>query len=167
MTAHSKAIPTHCPDAGPTHTTVGVGKVGPPHRFHPKTGLPATIGRGKQLPVTIGRGKTAPCRPPPTVNIAEQRAAEEVRLYQATTKLLIPKRVFQSLVRDIAQESVAGNSHFDSGIRFQSSALMALQEAAEAHLVRTLEHGGMLANHAGRTTLMRTDLQLARAIRGD
>ena len=167
MTAHSKAIPTHMPAPGPTHTTIGVGKAAP-HRFNPKTGLPATIGRGKLMPPhTLGRGKTAPCRPPPRVSAAEQRAIEEVRLYQSTTNLLIPKRVFQHLVRAIAQECVSGNSYFDeSGVRFQSPALMALQEAAESYLVGLLEESGWCATHAGRTTLMPSDLDLARRIRG-
>ena len=52
-------------------------------------------------------------------------------------------------------------------MRFQSAALMALQEAAEAYLVHLYEDGNLLAIHAGRVTIMPKDIQLARRIRGE
>jgi len=52
-------------------------------------------------------------------------------------------------------------------IRFQSQALMALQEAAEAYLVHLFEDTNLLAIHAKRVTIMQKDMQLARRIRGD
>ena len=56
----------------------------------------------------------------------------EIRRYQKTTEMLIRKAPFSRLVREIAQD-------FRSELRFQASALGALQEAAEAFLVSVLE----------------------------
>jgi hypothetical protein len=56
-------------------------------------------------------------------------ALREIRKYQKSTELLIRKLPFQRLVREIAQD-------FKTDLRFQSSAVLALQEAAEAYLVR-------------------------------
>jgi len=87
-------------------------------------------------------------------------ALREIRKYQATTELLIPKRKFQNFVREIAQ-------CFKADLRFQSNALMALQEAAEAFLVGLMEDTNLCAIHAKRVTIMPKDMQLARRIRGD
>ena len=51
-------------------------------------------------------------------------ALREIRKYQKSTELLIRKMPFARLVREIAQE-------FRTDLRFQSSAILALQEAAE------------------------------------
>ena len=52
-------------------------------------------------------------------------------------------------------------------MRFQSAALMALQEAAEAYLVTLFEDTVLCAVHAKRVTVMPKDMQLARRIRGE
>ena len=87
-------------------------------------------------------------------------ALREIRKYQRTTELLIRKLPFQLLVRDIAQD-------FQVDLRFQSSALMALQEGAEAYLVGLFEDTNRCAIHAKRITIMPIDIQLARRIRGE
>ncbi|VCX30734.1 unnamed protein product [Gulo gulo] len=51
-------------------------------------------------------------------------------------------------------------------LRFQSSAVMALQEASEAYLVGLFEDTNLCAIHAKRVTIMPKDIQLARRIRG-
>jgi len=48
----------------------------------------------------------------------------------------------------------------------QASAITALQEAAEAHLVHLFEDSNLCAIHAKRVTIMVQDMQLARRIRG-
>ena len=53
------------------------------------------------------------------------------------------------------------------GIRFQSSAMLALQEAAEAYLVGLFHDTKLAAIHAKRVTIMPKDMQLARRIRGE
>ena len=49
----------------------------------------------------------------------------------------------------------------------QSSAVLALQEAAEAYLVGLFEDTNLAAIHAKRVTIMPKDIQLARRIRGE
>ena len=67
---------------------------------------------------------------------------------------------FQRLVREIAQ---VHNPY----LRFQSGAILALQESAEAYLVGLLEDSNLCAIHAKRVTIMSKDMQLARRIRGE
>jgi histone H3 len=74
--------------------------------------------------------------------------------------LLIRRLPFQRFVREIAQE-------FKQDIRFQSQAVLALQEAAEAYLVGLFEDTNLCAIHARRVTIMTKDLHLARRIRGE
>ena len=87
-------------------------------------------------------------------------ALREIRKYQKSTDLLIRKLPFQRLVREIAQD-------FKSDLRFQSSAVLALQEAAEAYLVGLFEDTNLCAIHAKRVTIMPQDIRLARRIRGE
>lgn len=95
-------------------------------------------------------------------------AIREIRQYQQSTELMIRKLPFQRLVREIAQDI----SHFDAAgnelgcIRFQSTAILALQEASEAYLVKIFQDANCCALHAGRTTLLQKDMLLARRIRG-
>jgi histone H3/H4 len=77
-----------------------------------------------------------------------------------STELLIRKLPFQRLVREIAQD-------FKTDLRFQSSAVMALQEASEAYLVSLFEDTNLAAIHAKRVTIQPKDLQLARRLRGE
>ena len=87
-------------------------------------------------------------------------ALREIRKYQKSTELLIRKLPFQRLVREIATE-------FKQEIRFQSQAVLALQEAAEAYMVSLFEDTNLCAIHAKTVTIMSKDLQLAKRIRGD
>ena len=87
-------------------------------------------------------------------------ALREIRRYQKSTELLIRKLPFQRLVREIAQD-------FRTDLRFQSSAVVALQEASEAYLVGLFEDTNLCAIHAKRVTIMPKDVQLARRIRGE
>jgi histone H3 len=87
-------------------------------------------------------------------------ALREIRRYQKSTELLIRKLPFQRLVREIAQD-------FKTDLRFQSSAVMALQEACESYLVGLFEDTNLCAIHAKRVTIMPKDIQLARRIRGE
>jgi histone H3 len=52
-------------------------------------------------------------------------------------------------------------------VRFQSTALLALQEAAEMHIIQLFEDTNLCALHAKRVTVMPRDMQLARRIRGE
>ena len=66
-------------------------------------------------------------------------ALKEIRRYQKTTELLIQKLPFQRLVWEIASDSDVILSPLCGKVRFQSTAIMALQEASEAYLVGLFE----------------------------
>jgi histone H3/H4 len=72
--------------------------------------------------------------------------ALELVLIARPAELLIRKLPFQRLVREIAQD-------FKTDLRFQSSAVMALQESAEAYLVSLFEDTNLAAIHAKRVTI--------------
>lgn len=54
----------------------------------------------------------------------------------------------------------------DEAFRWQSQAILALQEATEAFLIHLFEDANLCAIHAKRVTIMQKDIQLARRIRG-
>ena len=85
----------------------------------------------------------------------------EIRKFQKTTELLICRRPFQRLVREITR------GHGCDAERFQSAAILALQEAAEAYLVGLFEDTNLYALHANRVTVMPKDMKLSRRIRGE
>jgi histone H3 len=111
----------------------------------------ATKAARKSAPATGGVKKPHRYRPG-TV------ALREIRQYQKSTETLIRKAPFQRLVREIAQG-------YKGEIRFQSSALLALQEAAEAYIVGLFEDTMLCAMHAKRVTITAKDMQLARRLR--
>ena len=122
--------------------TKGTGRAGTSH------------GSQKSIPAGSGGAKQPHRFRPGTV------ALREIRRYQKSTELLIRKLPFQRLVREIAQD-------FKTDLRFQSAAVMALQEASEAYLVGLFEDSNLCAIHAKRVTIMPKDIQLARRIRGE
>ena len=87
-------------------------------------------------------------------------ALREIKKYQKDVSNLIPRAPFQKLVRQIC-------SGIDNELRFQSQALVALQEAAEAYTVTLFEDTNLCCLHANRMTVMKKDMALARRIRGD
>jgi len=106
--------------------------------------------------IPLKEGEKAPRKPhrfrPGTV------ALREIRRYQKSTELLLRRAPFRRLVREIAQE-------MSQDLRFQSSALAALQEAAEAALVGVFEDSNLCSIHAKRVTIMPKDLALSKRIR--
>ena len=87
-------------------------------------------------------------------------ALKEIRKYQKGTELLIRKLPFQRLVREIA-------SYFKTDLRIQSTAVLALQEAAEAYLVDLFEDSNLCAIHCKRVTVLPRDMQLSMRLRRD
>lgn len=84
----------------------------------------------------------------------------EIRKLQKSTNRLIRKLPFQRLVREILQDT--GKDWL-----VQPVAMLALQEAAEAYLVKLFEDTNLCAIHAKRVTIEPKDLRLARRIRGE
>ena len=110
----------------------------------------ATKAARKSSPATGGVKKPHRYRP-------ETVALLEINRYQKFTELLIRKLAFQHLVRVIAQD-------FKTDLCFQSSAVMALQNASEAYLVSLFEDTNLCAIHAKRVTIMLKDIQLTRRL---
>ncbi|CAA0826201.1 Histone H3.2 [Striga hermonthica] len=125
-------------------------------QIHRRQGSPQAAGHQaarKSAPATGGVKKSHRFRP-------DTLALREIRKYQISIELLIRNLPFQRLLREISQD-------FKTDLRFQSSAVAALQEAAEAYLVSLFEDTNMCAIHAKRLTIMSKDIQLARRIRGE
>ena len=101
----------------------------------------ATKAARKSNPLTSGVNPKPHRYRPGTV------ALREIRRYQKSTDLLIKKLPFQRLVREIAQD-------FKNDLRFQSTAIMALQEAAEAYLVSLFEDTNLCAIHVSETFIL-------------
>ena len=88
-------------------------------------------------------------------------ALREIRKYQKSTELLIRKLPFQRLLREIAQQ-------IKHDLRFQSTTILALQEAAESFLVTMFEDVNVCCLHSGRVTIQIKDIWLwNRMIRGN
>ena len=85
-------------------------------------------------------------------------ALREVHKLQRTSHLLIPLSPFQELIREIAMS-------YKADLRFQREALLAIQEAAESHLVSIFQHTQNMAVHGGRKTIQDRDLTLAIHVR--
>jgi len=81
-------------------------------------------------------------------------ALRQIRKYQSSTELLIRKLPFQRLVKEVVYHL------FKEQYRFQSTALLALQEASEDFLVRMFETVNHIAIHAKRQTIMPKDIYL-------
>ena len=86
----------------------------------------------------------------------------EIRKYQKSTDLLIPRLPISRVIREVCDKVCPRGD-----LRFQSAAINALQEAAEAYLVTLFEDSLLATIHANRVTLMPKDMTLARRIRGE
>lgn len=92
----------------------------------------------------------------------DQEAAREIKLFQHSSDLLIKKIPFAKIVKSVVEELYDGKVEQP----WQSTALLALQEATESYLVGLLQHANLCGLHAKRVTLQPSDIQLARRIRG-
>jgi len=121
----------------------------------------AAVKGGKKPPVARKAPREVAARTARKFRPGHQ-ALREIRKYQKSTDLLIPKLPFSRLIREVAS-NVA--SHVQD-LRFQSTAIMALQEAAEAYLTTLFEDTVLCAIHARRVTIMPKDMHLTMRIRG-
>lgn len=98
-------------------------------------------------------------------------ALREIRRFQKSTELLIRKKPFERLVKEILQDYrvkwIDKNYTGDGYYRIQARAVAALQEAAEYYLVGIFEDTNLCAIHAKRVTIQPKDIHLARRLRGD
>ena len=89
-------------------------------------------------------------------------ALRQIRQYQKSTELLIRKLPFQRFVREVVWTLFDHKEY-----RFQSTALLALQEAAEAYLVRMFEEVNDICIHGNRVTIQAKDMLLWKRMRLD
>ena len=76
---------------------------------------------------------------------------------------MICKLPFNRLVQEIGLDS----GPIGQLLRWQQTAINALQEASEAYLVSLFEDANLAAIHAKRVTIDAKDIKLARRIRGE
>ena len=129
------------------------------------TGSKVSVATGsKASKADKAKKKTAPAEGGVKTNKRRFRpgtvAIREIKRYQKATTFLMAKAPFQRFIRAICDG-------IDSQLRFQSAALLALQEAAESYLTGLFEDANLCAIHATRVTVMKKDLDLARRIRGE
>uniref|UniRef100_A0A915M4F6 Histone H2A/H2B/H3 domain-containing protein n=1 Tax=Meloidogyne javanica TaxID=6303 RepID=A0A915M4F6_MELJA len=87
---------------------------------------------------------------------------KEIRKYQNSVNLIIPRSAFIRLVRDVSNKLTEGRV-----LKWKGLALIAIQEAAEHYLVDMFEGANLCALHTGRVTLMQKDVKLLRQLRGE
>ena len=82
-------------------------------------------------------------------------ALRQIKKYQRSTELLIRKLPFQRLLREVVYEMKKKDYRFQS-----TTAILAMQEAAEAFLVRMFEQCNDICIHGKRVTVQQKDIQL-------
>ena len=85
------------------------------------------------------------------------KALKEIREYQKTGGLLIPKQPMLRFVKEIIHQ-------FKADFRIQESALNVLREAAEAFLVAFFENSNLCAIHGKRVTILQKDMELVKKL---
>uniref|UniRef100_A0A0N4ZHM6 Histone domain-containing protein n=1 Tax=Parastrongyloides trichosuri TaxID=131310 RepID=A0A0N4ZHM6_PARTI len=88
------------------------------------------------------------------------RIQKEINNLQKTTNLLIPKKPFERLVREIGE-----GMHSD--LRFQPDAIGALQEATEAYITECFTKVNMCAINSNRATIKYKDFVLVKMIKDE
>ncbi|KAJ7919976.1 histone H3 [Mycena leptocephala] len=137
------------------------GGKAPRHQLTQKTAIAATDG-GKGSKGPRGGVKKPHRFRPGAV------ALREIRKYQKSTELLIDRLPFSKIgPRDCRGIQGALFPRIETDMRFQSTALAALQEAAEEYLISLFEDTNLAAIHAKRVTIQPKDMILARRIRGE
>ena len=135
----------------------------------PKTKTAAKAKTSKKMPAKSSSKKAVKKSAPAAGGMKDRKkprmrpgtvALREVKRYQKSLDNLIPRAPFQRLVRSIVTD-------LDHEMKWQSAALLALQEASEAYITGLFEDTNLCAIHAKRQTVFKKDMELARRIRGD
>lgn len=87
-------------------------------------------------------------------------ALRDIRHFQKTGCLLLPRASFARVVKDIAR----GFKISDNIVHISSDAVLLLQYATEAHFVNLFANSMLVAIHADRTGILPTDIQICRQI---
>jgi histone H3/H4 len=87
------------------------------------------------------------------------RALTEIKKLQASTHNLISKKPMKRLIHEIMQDICPRS------LRMTKVSIEALQTACEVYLTELFQDTDLCARHAGRVTINRTDMDVARRIR--
>ena len=88
------------------------------------------------------------------------KALQEIRRFQKSTELLIPKLPFRRVVHEIIQRD-HGCHHIQAGT------VLALHKATEVYLIHLLEDTNLCVIHAKHVTILPKDMWLAHRIWGE
>ncbi|KAL7502898.1 hypothetical protein ACHAXN_000769, partial [Cyclotella atomus] len=88
----------------------------------------------------------------------------QIRRYQKSVDLLIPKLPYTRFIRELTQEF---QPPITQGYRWQGAGILATQTAAEDYLTKQLKDANVCALHSKRCTVMPKDIQLVRRINGE
>ena|SRR3990167_1058790 len=88
------------------------------------------------------------------------RALRDIKMYQRSTNLLLPKAALLRVIRDMTAKIFPE-------ARYSDAAVNAIQNCVESHMIGLFEDTNLCAIHAGRATIMTKDMRLARRIRGE
>lgn len=147
----------------------------------PKIAAPAAPATERPTPAARGPSGALPSAPAPGHQHLRQHsrqhsrqrfrpgvaAQQQIRKYHRPGALVVRKQPFQRLVREVARRIELARGGGPARLRFQSFALMALQEASEAYIAALFEDASVVATHARRVTVCPSDFSLARRIRGE
>jgi len=169
-TAGKLPLPLPRKSTGPPRSPLK-GKTLNAKNFNKQPSTSTPVARGNRSPSKSGK-KSLPTKKPSGASGTPgtprsrryrpgTRALMEIRKYQKSSNLLIPRLPFSRVIREVCEQVCP------RGLRFQSSAINALQEASEAYLVTLFEDSLLCTIHAKRVTLMPKDMTLARRIRGE
>ena len=89
-----------------------------------------------------------------------QRALRDIKLFQRSTDLLLPKAALFRVIKEMTAKIYPD-------ARYSSAAITAIQNCVESHMIGLFEDTNLCAIHAGRATIMTKDMRLARRIRGE
>jgi histone H3 len=93
---------------------------------------------------------------------SKKKKAKEIRKYQTSTKLLVPKRPFSRFVR-----SMTAGMKEASDIRYSSKSIILLQQTFETYLTKLFQDAYKVTKNDGRRALREKDVDLALELRGD
>ena len=93
-----------------------------------------------------------------------EKALWEIRKFQKHSELLVAKRPFCNLVRETTEQVIRENCG-RGPLRWQATAVLAIQTSAEDYIVKVFEAAQLNAIHSKRQTIMAKDMHLSRRVK--
>ena len=115
---------------------------------------------GKQKPSDTKKASQQEAEPNKRKYRPGMRALRDIKMYQRSTNLLLPKAALFRVIKDMT-------ARIFPDARYSMAAVTAIQNCVENHMIGLFEDTNLCAIHAGRATIMTKDMRLARRIRGE